>query len=62
MHEEKESLNKNRTWELVDFKTKSKKLLHSKWLFKIKDNGIYKARLVVLGCHQREGIDYKKNI
>jgi hypothetical protein len=37
-----------------------KKILTSKWVFKIKDDGRYKARLVVTGCQQKKGeIDFK---
>ncbi|KAM0790200.1 hypothetical protein ACM66B_005516 [Microbotryomycetes sp. NB124-2] len=41
------------------------KLLGSKWVFKTKRDETgnvakYKARLVALGCHQRNGIDYKE--
>ncbi|KAM0789079.1 hypothetical protein ACM66B_003140 [Microbotryomycetes sp. NB124-2] len=41
------------------------KLLGSKWVFKTKPDETgsvtkYKARLVALGCHQRNGIDYKE--
>ncbi|KAM0788117.1 hypothetical protein ACM66B_001283 [Microbotryomycetes sp. NB124-2] len=41
------------------------KLLGSKWVFKTKRDKTgnvtkYKARLVAIGCHQRNGIDYKE--
>ncbi|KAM0786725.1 hypothetical protein ACM66B_002165 [Microbotryomycetes sp. NB124-2] len=41
------------------------KLLGTKWVFKTKRDETgnvtkYKARLVALGCHQRNGIDYKE--
>lgn len=45
---EKNSLKKNNTWKVVDnSKAKAKKILSSKWIFKTKDNGKKKARLVV---------------
>lgn len=56
---EKESLRSNSTWKLVDRKEiGNKRLLSSRWVFKVKDDGTYKARLVVRGCEQRHGIDY----
>ena len=52
MHKEMNSLNKNKTYDLVEF-PKGKKLLKNKWVFKIKkdcDKLVkYKARLVVKG-------------
>ena len=58
---EKESLNKNNTWEIVDEKqVAEKEILTSRWIFKIKDDGTYKARLVVRGCEQTKGnLDFK---
>src|SRR5437764_5135494 len=60
----------NGTWEIVKIKdlpahtSKSLKALGSKWVFKRKvkpSNTIrYKARLVIKGFQQREGIDYKE--
>ena len=53
------SLEKNQTWEVVDrAQMKDVKPLTSRWVFKIKNDGIYKARLVVRGCEQRHGFDY----
>ena len=57
--EEMTALEENMTWELVDKSAATTgKILTSRWIFKIKDDGRYKARLVVRGCQQREGIDY----
>lgn len=65
MYEEIESLNKNKTWEIV-IKPEKTKLVGSKWLYK-RNKGIprvkspqYKARLVAKGFTQREGIDYNE--
>ena len=62
INEEKKSLAENHTWKLVDEeKAAGKEALTSKWIFKIKDDGRYKARLVVRGCQQKEGVlDYKE--
>lgn len=62
MEEEDNSLMKNGTWELVNRPT-NKKVLSNKWVFKLKKNqdgsiNKYKARLVVRGCEQKEGLDY----
>lgn len=62
MQEEIESLNKNKTWELVDL-PKGKSIIGSKWIFKVKDNpnnnvNRYKTRLVAQGYSQKYGTDY----
>ncbi|KAL0334022.1 UNVERIFIED_CONTAM: Retrovirus-related Pol polyprotein from transposon RE1 [Sesamum angustifolium] len=56
------ALEKNATWEVVDL-PKDKKAIGSKWVYKIKLNSDgtierYKARLVVKGYNQVEGVDY----
>lgn len=57
--EEINSLKRNNTWTCVDEKeTNGEKILSSKWVFKIKDDGRYKARLVIRGCEQQYGINY----
>ncbi|GAA0160017.1 hypothetical protein LIER_16666 [Lithospermum erythrorhizon] len=62
MKTEIEELENNGTWELAKLSV-GKKALGSRWIYKIKyrsDGQIerYKARLVVFGNHQVEGIDY----
>ncbi|GJY06363.1 ribonuclease H-like domain-containing protein [Tanacetum coccineum] len=64
MNKEMEALLRNDTWDLVDL-PKDRKAISSKWLWKIKFKSSgeierYKARLVALGCNQREGIDYEE--
>ena len=65
MKEEIASLKKNDTWVLVD-KPTNKKLVGSKWVFKLNEwiTGVeksrYKARLVVKGFTQREGVDFNE--
>jgi transposase InsO family protein len=64
MREEYQSIIKNEVWEIVP-RPKSKDVVSSKWLFKIKhvvDGSIekYKARFVACGFSQEEGIDYEE--
>ena len=57
------SLNKNKTYDLVEL-PKGKKVLMNKWGFKLKKDGDklvkYKAWLVVEGFSQKQGIDFDK--
>ena len=62
INDEVESILQNHTWELVDLPPGSKPLGY-KWIFKKKmkaDGTIdkYKARLVIKGYKQKEGLDY----
>jgi hypothetical protein len=64
MTEEYQSIIKNDVWEIVP-RPKSKDVVSSKWLFKIKhvvDGSIekYKARFFACGFSQKEGIDYEE--
>lgn len=52
------ALTENGTFETLTLPS-GRKALGCKWVFTIKDNGTYKTRLVVLGNHQREGIDFQ---
>nr|GEV50093.1 retrovirus-related Pol polyprotein from transposon TNT 1-94 [Tanacetum cinerariifolium] len=61
MQEEIRALYKNKTWELVSLPG-GRKPIGNKWVYKIKRNGDdhverYRARLVVKGYAQKEGID-----
>ena len=65
VQEEVESLHKNETWDLVKFPV-GKRVISCKWIFK-KTEGIpgvesasYKARFVVRGFDQQEGIDFNE--
>jgi Reverse transcriptase (RNA-dependent DNA polymerase) len=52
-----DALSKNKTWELVDLPP-GRKAIKSKWVFKLKNDGHYHARLVAKGFTQIPGIDY----
>lgn len=62
--EEERTLERNKTWELVDL-FKGKKLVGCKWVFtiKYKPGGVverYKAIMVEKGYTQSYGIDYQE--
>lgn len=62
MRDEMKSMEENRTWDIVALPS-GRKALKNKWVLRRKtdENGNlekYKARLVIKGCSQREGIDY----
>ncbi|KAE8673308.1 hypothetical protein F3Y22_tig00111794pilonHSYRG00058 [Hibiscus syriacus] len=64
MQEEIEAFHKNNTWDLVPL-PQGMKPIGNKWVFKIKRNGDnqverYRARLVVKGYAQKEGIDFNE--
>ena len=54
---EMDALAKNGTWELVDLPP-NRKAVKCKWVFKLKADGCYCARLVAKGFTQIPGIDY----
>ncbi|KAK2402146.1 putative mitochondrial protein [Trifolium repens] len=62
MNEELRSIEKNKTWDLCNLPS-DKKAIDVKWVYKAKQNPEgkiikYKARLVVKGFLQRQGLDY----
>ena len=65
MQDEIISLKKNNTWILVN-KPPNKKLVNGKWIFKLKAGALekepprHKARLVVKGFTQREGVYFNE--
>ena len=52
-----DALAKNRTWDLVDLPT-GRKAVKSKWVFKRKADGRFRARLVAKGFTLIQGIDF----
>ena len=60
--EEKDSLQRNHTWILIE-KPENAKVVGCKWIFKLKpgvEEPRYKVRLVAQGFSQQEGIDYNE--
>ncbi|XP_041011440.1 uncharacterized mitochondrial protein AtMg00820-like [Juglans microcarpa x Juglans regia] len=62
MHEELAALKKNNTWTLVP-RTPDMPIINNKWVFKSKLNAHdeldrLKARLVAIGYHQIDGVDF----
>ncbi|KAJ8884471.1 hypothetical protein PR048_016328 [Dryococelus australis] len=60
IEEEKSSLKKNGVFQFVNGKgiPRNQKLLSSRWVFKIKNDNRYKARLVTCGYEPKAGLDY----
>lgn len=56
MEKEINCLNKNNTWQIVE-RPKDKKIIDVKWVYNLKKNNTYKARLVVLGYQQTENLE-----
>ena len=54
---EMDALARNGTWELMDLPP-SRKAVKSKWVFKLKADGRYRARLVAKGFTQIPGVDF----
>lgn len=46
------SLEKKDTWQIID-KSKDRKIIHVKWIYKKKSDNTYKARLFVRGFNER---------
>ena len=52
-----DALTKNETWDLVDLPP-GRKAVKSKWVFKLKSDGRFRARLVAKGFTQIPGLDF----
>ena len=54
-------MEKNQVWRVIK-KTDvpgNRRLLGAKWVFKVKNNGIFKARLVAQGFSKISGVDHQ---
>jgi len=67
MKEEKDSLDENKTWDLVDEASilkSGKRIIGCKWVYRLKRNADgsrrFKARLVIKGNEQEYGIDFEE--
>ena len=63
IRKEIKSMIERGAWRKTDRKRipNNRRLIGNKWVFKIKRDGTYKARLVALGYSQIPGVDYKDN-
>ena len=61
MKDEMAFLEKNKMWYLIKL-SEGKKVLQNKWVYRLKEEFVsrrrYKARLVVKGFQQKQGIDF----
>ena len=60
MKEEMDAHTANGTWTFDIGTVKGRNIIGSRWVFKIKADGRYKARLVAQGFTQQPGIDYSE--
>ena len=64
MIDEMTSLKKNKTWSLTKL-LEEKKALQNRWVYRLKEEfdgrRRYKARLVVKGFQQKQGIDFTEH-
>jgi len=51
------TLSSMNTFDIID-RPHNVNVLPCKWVYKYKDGGVYKSRLVPLGCNEIEGVDY----
>ena len=60
MNQEIQNIFDKKVWRRITKKDipSDKKLIGCRWVFKLKDNGVFRARLVALGYSQRPGIDF----
>jgi hypothetical protein len=56
-------MDKQQVWEIIKKEDipEDRRTIKCKWVFKIKRNCIFSARLVVCGCSQVPGIDFNES-
>jgi len=56
-------MKKRKVWRVIKRRQmpKGRRLVKCKWVFKIKRNGVFRARLVACGYSQIPGVDYSEN-
>ena len=59
MEAEMQSMYDNQVWTLVD-PPEGAKIIHCKWIFKLKVDNTLKDRIVAKGFKQTHGIDYNE--
>jgi hypothetical protein len=57
MDRELQSIKDNDVWTLVP-RPEDQRVVDSRWVLRIKDNGLYKARFCAKGFAQQWGVDY----
>src|SRR2546423_11833669 len=58
MDRELHSIQANHTWDIVNANNVTKRPIGSRWVYHIKNDGRYKARLVARGFTEAYGVDY----
>jgi hypothetical protein len=60
---ELKNMDKHQVWKIVKKKDvpANRRLIGSRWVFKKKNNGVYRARLVAKGFSQIPGVDFTEN-
>jgi hypothetical protein len=57
-------MDKQQVWEIIKKENipENRRIIKCKWIFKIKQNGIFRARLVACGYSQIPGIDFNESV
>jgi Reverse transcriptase (RNA-dependent DNA polymerase) len=63
INKEFDEMNKKKVWEIIKKEDipKNRRTIKCKWIFKIKRNGVFRARLVACGYSQIPGIDFNES-